>query len=96
MLTLTSSRPGGSAVPVKAGMKSRLSGLSRPAASSRAIPRWPMQSGRLEVTSASMIAWLGITDDSGWPGVPRSRIRIPEWSSPSISSAAEQSIPLAL
>ena len=55
-----------------------------------------MQSGRLEVTSTSKIAWLGITVVRGSPGVPLSRIRMPEWSSPSISSSAEQSIPLAL
>ncbi len=78
MVTLTRSRPGGSAVPVKAGMKSRFTGRSSPAASSRATPMWPMQSGRLDVTSASMIAWFGITLVSGSPGVPRSRIRIPE------------------
>ena len=76
-------------------MKSRFNGRSSPAASSRATPRWPMQSGRLEVISASMIAWLGITEVRGSPGVPRSRIRMPEWSSPSMSSAAEASIPLA-
>src|SRR5258708_7180323 len=62
MLTLIRSRPGGFAVPVNEGMKSRLSGRSRPAASSRATPRCPMQSGRLDVTSISMTAWLGVTE----------------------------------
>ena len=55
-----------------------------------------MQSGRLEVISASMIAWLGMIEVRGSPGLPRSRSRMPEWSSPSISSSAEHSIPLAL
>ncbi len=96
MLTLISSRPGGFAVPVNEGMKSRLSGRSRPAASSRATPRCPMQSGRLEVISISMMAWLGITVVRGSPGFPPSRMRMPEWSSPRRSSSAEQSIPLAL
>ncbi len=57
---------------------------------------WPMQSGRLDVTSASMIAWFGMTEVSGSPGLPESRIRMPEWSSLSSSSSAEQSIPFAL
>src|SRR6266851_4222023 len=94
--TSTMSRPAGSALPVNAGMKSTFIGLSSPAASSRATPRWPMQSGRLEVTSTSMVAWLGMTVVSGSPGRPESRMRMPEWSSPRRSSSAEQSIPFAL
>ena len=44
----------------------------------------------------SIVAWLGITDSSESPGFPASRMRMPEWSSPSSSSSAEHSIPLAL
>ncbi len=55
-----------------------------------------MQSGRLDVTSTSMLAWLGMTEVSGSPGRPESRMRIPEWSSLRSSSSAEHSIPLAL
>src|SRR6266849_865740 len=94
--TLTMSRPAGSALPVNAGMKSTFIGLSRPAASSRATPRWPMQSGRLDVTSTSIVAWLGMTEVSGSPGWPESRMRMPAWSPLRRSSSAEHSIPLAL
>src|SRR2546429_61911 len=55
-------------------MKSTFMIRSRPAASSRATPMWPIQAGRLEVTSASLIAWVGLPVVTGnkaaMPGIP--------------------------
>ena len=63
------------------------------AASSRAIPTWQRQSGRLVVMSRSSTVSRGSTSASGCPGRPSSRMRMPSASSPTPSSIAEQSIP---
>ena len=63
------------------------------AASSRAIPMWQRQSGRLVVTSSSRTVSRVSTSPSACPGVPSSRMRMPSASSPTPSSIAEQSMP---
>ena len=81
---------------MKGGMKSASKSRPAAAASSRAMPRCPRQSGRLGVISASRIASTGMYFASDSPGSPRSRSRIRgSRSSPRSSSSAEQSIPWA-
>ena len=96
MATAISSAEGGGRPSMYAGMKSALKSRPEAAASSRATPRCPRQSGRLGVISASKMASIGMYFASDSPGSPRSRSMIRgSLSSPSSSSSAEQSIPCA-